>query len=65
LAVLAITATLFTTFWTNPAGLGIGFVGSLGYWLSQQGWRAALSPGITTGSSSQSMSISYNRRISG
>ena len=22
--------------WPNPAGLGTGFVGSLGYWLSQQ-----------------------------
>ncbi|HEX9616054.1 MAG TPA: flippase activity-associated protein Agl23 [Anaerolineales bacterium] len=33
---LGITTTLFTTFWTNPAGLGTGFVGSLGYWLSQQ-----------------------------
>lgn len=27
---------LFTTFFTNPAGIGSGFVGSLGYWISQQ-----------------------------
>ncbi len=33
---LAITMTLFTTFFTNPAGLGSGFIGSLGYWLAQQ-----------------------------
>lgn len=32
-----ITIPLFTTFFTNPAGLGTGFIGSLGYWLSQQG----------------------------
>lgn len=32
----AITIPLFTTFFTNPAGLGTGFIGSLGYWLSQQ-----------------------------
>jgi uncharacterized protein (TIGR03663 family) len=32
-----ITIPLFTTFFTNPAGVGTGFVGSLGYWLSQQG----------------------------
>lgn len=31
-----ITIPLFTTFFTNPAGLGTGFIGSLGYWLSQQ-----------------------------
>jgi uncharacterized protein (TIGR03663 family) len=41
---LAITATLFTTFWTNPAGLGTGFVGSLGYWLSQQGVARGTQP---------------------
>lgn len=34
---MAITLPLFTTFFTNPAGLGTGFIGSLGYWLSQQG----------------------------
>jgi len=32
-----ITIPLFTTFFTNPAGLSTGFIGSLGYWLSQQG----------------------------
>jgi uncharacterized protein (TIGR03663 family) len=31
-----ITVTLFTTFFTNPAGLATGFIGSLGYWLAQQ-----------------------------
>jgi DNA-binding beta-propeller fold protein YncE len=34
---MLITIPLFTTFFTNPAGLGTGFIGSLGYWLSQQG----------------------------
>jgi predicted membrane-bound mannosyltransferase/DNA-binding beta-propeller fold protein YncE len=34
---LAITITSFTTFFTNLPGIGTGFVGSLGYWLSQQG----------------------------
>lgn len=33
---LATTIPLFTTFFTNPSGLGSGFIGSLGYWLSQQ-----------------------------
>ena len=33
---LAICILLFTTFFTNPAGIGTGFIGSLGYWLSQQ-----------------------------
>jgi uncharacterized protein (TIGR03663 family) len=33
---LAITLTLFTTFFTNLNGVGTGFIGSLGYWLSQQ-----------------------------
>ena len=32
----AITVTLFTTFFSNPAGIGTGFIGSLGYWLAQQ-----------------------------
>ncbi len=32
-----ITIPLFTTFFANPAGIGTGFIGSLGYWLSQQG----------------------------
>lgn len=34
---LAITIPLFTTFFTNPSGIASGFIGSLGYWLSQQG----------------------------
>lgn len=34
---LAITITLFTTGFTNLSGIGTGFIGSLGYWLSQQG----------------------------
>lgn len=33
---LGISGLLFTTFFTNPAGMGTGFIGSLGYWLSQQ-----------------------------
>jgi uncharacterized protein (TIGR03663 family) len=33
---LTISILLFTTFFRNPAGIGTGFVGSLGYWLSQQ-----------------------------
>ena len=33
---LAIVVVLFTTFFRNPAGIGTGFIGSLGYWLSQQ-----------------------------
>ena len=33
----AITAVLYTTFFSNLAGLGTGLIGSLGYWLSQQG----------------------------
>jgi len=33
---LAITATLFTTVFTNLSGLGTGFVGQLGYWMAQQ-----------------------------
>lgn len=33
---LALTIAFFTTFLTNTAGIGTGFVGSLGYWLSQQ-----------------------------
>lgn len=34
---LGIDLLLFTTFFTNPAGIASGFIGSLGYWLSQQG----------------------------
>ena len=33
---LTISILLFTTFFTNLAGVGTGFIGSLGYWLSQQ-----------------------------
>jgi uncharacterized protein (TIGR03663 family) len=32
-----ITIFFFTTVFTNPGGLGTGFIGSLGYWLTQQG----------------------------
>lgn len=32
----AITVFFFTTVFTNPGGLGTGFIGSLGYWLTQQ-----------------------------
>jgi uncharacterized protein (TIGR03663 family) len=31
-----ITIFFFTTVFTNPGGLGTGFIGSLGYWLTQQ-----------------------------
>ena len=34
---LGIGVTLFTTVFTNGIGLGTGYVGSLGYWLEQQG----------------------------
>jgi predicted membrane-bound mannosyltransferase/DNA-binding beta-propeller fold protein YncE len=34
---LGIGVTLFTTVFTNGVGLGTGYVGSLGYWLEQQG----------------------------
>lgn len=34
---LGIATPLYTTFFTNWLGVGTGFVGSLGYWLSQQG----------------------------
>jgi uncharacterized protein (TIGR03663 family) len=34
---LGITIALFTTLFTKWPGFGTGFVGSLGYWLSQQG----------------------------
>ena len=33
---LSISILLFTTLFKNPAGIGTGFIGSLGYWLSQQ-----------------------------
>ena len=31
-----IYALLFTTFFTNPVGLGTGVFGSISYWLAQQ-----------------------------
>lgn len=35
-------AVFFTTFFTNGNGLGTGVIGSLGYWLEQQGvWRGS------------------------
>jgi uncharacterized protein (TIGR03663 family) len=33
---LGITLLLYTSFFTNLRGVGTGFIGSLGYWLSQQ-----------------------------
>jgi uncharacterized protein (TIGR03663 family) len=33
----SITVFFFTTVFTNPGGIGTGFIGSLGYWLTQQG----------------------------
>lgn len=41
---LAITVPLFTTFFTNMSGLWTGFLGSLGYWLSQQGVARGAQP---------------------
>lgn len=35
LVFLVVTITMFTTFYSNWSGIGTGFVGSLGYWLSQ------------------------------
>ncbi len=40
----AITIVFFTTFFTNYKGLGTGFVGSLGYWLNQQGVKRGQQP---------------------
>ena len=40
----AIYIVLFTTFFTNGQGLATGQVGSLGYWLSQQGVRRGGQP---------------------
>jgi uncharacterized protein (TIGR03663 family) len=40
----AILAFFFTTMFTNPNGLGTGIVGSLGYWLDQQGVRRGSQP---------------------
>jgi uncharacterized protein (TIGR03663 family) len=39
-----ITIPFFTTFFTNNVGLGTGFVGSLGYWLEQQGVKRGSQP---------------------
>ena len=36
LIMFLIYALLFTTFFTNPLGLGTGIVGSISYWLAQQ-----------------------------
>jgi uncharacterized protein (TIGR03663 family) len=41
----AITVVLYTTFFSNLAGLGTGLIGSLGYWLSQQGVARGSQPG--------------------
>ncbi len=41
---LGITIPFFTTFFTNGVGLGTGFVGSLGYWLEQQGVQRGSQP---------------------
>jgi len=41
----AITVVLYTTFFSNLAGLGTGLIGSLGYWLSQQGVARGGQPG--------------------
>ena len=41
---LAITATLFTTIFTNAAGIGTGYVGQLGYWMAQQDVKRGSQP---------------------
>ncbi len=41
---LAITVTLFTTIYTNTAGIGSGFVGQLGYWMAQQDVKRGSQP---------------------
>jgi len=41
---LAITVTLFTTVFTNTAGVGSGFVGQLGYWMAQQDVKRGSQP---------------------
>ncbi len=43
-AFLAITITLFTTVYTNTAGIGTGFVGQLGYWMAQQDVKRGSQP---------------------
>ncbi len=45
LAVVAIPfVLLYTTFFTNPKGLGSGTVGAISYWLAQQGVKRAGQP---------------------
>jgi len=39
-----ITVLLFTTFFTNGQGLATGFIGSMGYWLAQQGVKRGGQP---------------------
>lgn len=41
---LALFLFFFTTVFTNGAGIGTGMVGSLGYWLEQQGVRRGSQP---------------------
>ncbi|HTP07472.1 MAG TPA: flippase activity-associated protein Agl23, partial [Anaerolineae bacterium] len=41
---LGLTIPFYTTFFTNGIGLGTGFVGSLGYWLEQQGVQRGTQP---------------------
>ncbi len=43
-AFVGIGVTFFTTVFTNGVGLGTGFVGSLGYWLVQQGVQRGTQP---------------------
>jgi predicted membrane-bound mannosyltransferase len=40
----AIYVPLYTTLFTNPQGLATGMVGSLGYWLVQQGVQRGTQP---------------------
>lgn len=39
-----IMLVFFTTVFTNPAGIGSGFIGSLGYWISQQSVQRGSQP---------------------
>jgi uncharacterized protein (TIGR03663 family) len=41
---LGITVPLFTTLFTNGAGIGTGFVGQLGYWMAQQDVKRGSQP---------------------
>jgi uncharacterized protein (TIGR03663 family) len=41
---LSVVILCFSTFFTNWPGIGTGFVGSLGYWLSQQGVARGAQP---------------------